>query len=73
VMLAGEIDGEDAGHGFRSSVKGWERVHTEIAEQGEDTEQNICWPFSVPSPTSVSSVFTRFHPSISAKNTDAAG
>jgi len=50
-----------------------ERVHTELAEDGEGAENNQRMLFSVPSPTSVGSVFTRFHPSISARSTDAAG
>ena len=50
-----------------------ERVHTEITEDGEAMENYFKWFLSVPSPTSVSSVLTRIHSSISARNTDPAG
>ena len=50
-----------------------ERAYTESTEHGEGIENNQRMFCSVPSPTPVSSVFTRFHPSISARSTDAAG
>ena len=49
-----------------------ERVHTEITEHGEAMENYFKWFLSVPSPTSVSSVFTRFHASISIRNGEDA-
>ncbi len=48
------------------------RVHTEIAEHVEDTENSQRMSYSVPSPTSVISVFTRSHSSISTRNEEAA-
>jgi hypothetical protein len=49
------------------------RVHTEITEHGEVMENFFRCFLSVPSPASVSSVFTRIHPSLSERNPNAAG
>ena len=48
------------------------RVHTEISEHGEDTENSQRMFCFVPSPTSVRSVFTRFRASISIRNGEDA-
>ena len=45
-----------------------ERVHTEITEHREGAENNQRMFYSVPSPASVISVFTRFQQAISPRN-----